>query len=114
MLDKSATGMDWPTFVADHPVKAISERSGRPILLVTEHHATRILEMDEAQSDAVLQELYSYLYAPERRYEHVWQEGDLLVWDNMALQHARTAQSDPGEGRRALQRVALCTRRCPN
>lgn len=29
------------------------------------------------------------------------------MWDNLALQHARTQPSDPGEGYRALQRVAL-------
>lgn len=97
----------WPDFVADHPVRFVHPRTGKPILLVTEHHADRILEMDEARSRAVLGELYTYLYAPAARYEHWWQLDDLLVWDNLAVQHARTRPSDPSEGKRALQRVAL-------
>lgn len=97
----------WPDFAADHPVRSLHPRTGRPILFVTEHHADRILELDEARSKAVIEELYTYLYAPEARYEHQWQLDDLLIWDNLSVQHARTRHSDPAEGRRALQRVAL-------
>ncbi|MBW8753477.1 MAG: TauD/TfdA family dioxygenase [Sphingomonadales bacterium] len=97
----------WPDFVAEHPVRLAHARTGRPILLVTEHHADRILELDEARSAAVIEQLYTYLYAPEARYEHWWQLHDLLLWDNLAVQHARTRHSDPSEGKRALQRVAL-------
>lgn len=97
----------WPDFAAEHPVRLAHPRTGRPILLVTEHHADRILELGEARSAAVIEELYTYLYAPEARYEHWWQLDDLLIWDNLAVQHARTRHSDPSEGKRALQRVAL-------
>lgn len=97
----------WPDFEAEHPVRLIHPRTGDPILLVTEHHAKRILELSEERSRAVLDELFATLYAPEARYEHRWQLDDLLMWDNLAIQHARTQHSDPGEGKRALQRVAL-------
>ncbi len=107
VLEGSSTGFDWPTFIADHPVKLVHPRTGKPILFVTEHHATRILELDEDHSRDLIERLFPYLYAPERRYEHVWRLGDVLVWDNLALQHARTEYSDPGQGTRALQRVAL-------
>jgi alpha-ketoglutarate-dependent taurine dioxygenase len=98
---------DWPDFVAEHPVRLIHPRTGQPILFVTEHHADRILELDEARSKAMLNDLFAHLYAPERRYEHHWQLDDLLMWDNLAVQHARTKKSEPSEGARALQRVAL-------
>jgi len=98
---------DWPDFIAEHPVRLIHPRTGRPVLFVTEHHANRILELGEEESQAMIEKLYTYLYAPERRYEHVWQLNDLLMWDNIALQHARTEESDPAEGPRGLQRVAL-------
>jgi taurine dioxygenase len=103
----NVSAYDWPDFVAEHPIRLEHERSGRTILLVTEHHADRILELDEARSKAMIEELYTYLYAPEAKYEHQWQLDDLLVWDNLAVQHARTRRSDPSEGKRALQRVAL-------
>lgn len=98
---------DWPPFIAEHPVKKINPRTGKPILFVTENHADRILELGEDQSRAMIDDLLAHIYAPERRYEHVWQQGDVLMWDNWVLQHARTEVSDPGQGKRALQRVAL-------
>ncbi len=99
---------DWPDFHAEHPVRFDHPRMGRPVLFVTENHAQRVLELDEAESDAAIAGMFETLYAPERQYEHVWQENDVLVWDNLALQHARTERSDPATGPRALQRVALC------
>ncbi|MCB2076395.1 MAG: TauD/TfdA family dioxygenase [Novosphingobium sp.] len=104
---------DWPDFIAEHPVRKLHPRNGRPILFVTENHAERILECDESRSDQLIEELFDYLYAPERKYEHVWQKDDLLLWDNLALQHARTKHSDPVQGKRALQRVALCDTALP-
>jgi taurine dioxygenase len=98
---------DWPDFLAEHPVRLVHPRTGRPILFVTEHHAHRILELGEEESQALIEKLYTYLYASERKYEHVWQLNDVLMWDNIVLQHARTEYSDPGEGYRGLQRVAL-------
>lgn len=97
----------WPDFIADHPLRLEHPRTGRPLLFVTEHHATRILELDEAKSAEVLADLFARLYVPEKRYEHQWQVGDLLIWDNLMVQHARTRPSDPSEGERAMQRVAL-------
>ena len=107
VLVSTVPGYDWPDFVADHPLRLIHPRTGQPLLLATEHHAARILELDEAGSRAMLDRLFAELYAPERIYLHRWQIDDLLLWDNLALQHARTEEADPGQGRRALQRVAL-------
>jgi taurine dioxygenase len=99
--------MDWPPFEAWHPVRLDHPRTGRPLLFVTEHHVDRIEGMDEDEGGALLRRLFAALYAPERRYEHVWREGDLVVWDNLAVQHARTREAEPSQGVRALQRVAI-------
>jgi taurine dioxygenase len=99
--------VDWPVFVAEHPVRLLHPRTGRPILLVTENHAERIVELDADRSRAVIDELFGYLYAEEARYQHWWQLDDLIMWDNLAIQHARTEEANPRAGKRALQRVAL-------
>jgi taurine dioxygenase len=106
-LVMSMTGYDWPPFVADHPLRFPHPRTGEPLLLLTEHHATRILELDDAASAALIAELCAHLYAPECQYDHIWQLGDVLMWDNLVLQHARREPSDFAGGPRALQRVAL-------
>ncbi|RZK00303.1 MAG: TauD/TfdA family dioxygenase [Novosphingobium sp.] len=98
---------DWPSFAAEHPVRLVHPRTGRPILFVTQNHAERILEMDEARSRAVIEDLFAVLYAPEARYQHWWELDDLVMWDNLAIQHARTEEAHPRSGKRALQRVAL-------
>lgn len=106
-LEKFVSDYDWPVFMAEHPTVLPHPRHGRPVLFVTEHHADRILELDEERSRQALHSLFLHLYAPEARYEHVWQLYDLLMIDNLALQHARTREALPGRGARALQRVAL-------
>jgi taurine dioxygenase len=98
---------DWPEFLADHPVRLVHPRTGEPILYVTEHHATRIHELDAETSERILAELFAHLYAPERVYMHAWARHDLVVWDNLAVQHARPEIAEPADGARAMQRVAL-------
>jgi taurine dioxygenase len=88
-------------------VRLLHPRTGRPILLVTENHADRIVELDAERSRAVIDELFGYLYAEDARYQHWWQLGDLIMWDNLVIQHARTEEANPRAGKRALQRVAL-------
>jgi taurine dioxygenase len=64
--------------------------------------------LDKAQSDALLAQAFAAMYAPEAVYEHTWREGDLLIWNNIALQHAR---GHVGQGApRTLRRVAFAAR----
>jgi len=103
----SEMNLDWPPFEQWHPVCLEHPKSKRPMLFVTEHHVDLISDVSEARSAELLAILFKQLYAPSRRYEHVWRVGDLVIWDNLAIQHARTRASDPSEGVRALQRVAI-------
>jgi taurine dioxygenase len=72
------------------PVVRTHPRTGRKALYVTEGHTTHILDMDRAQSDALLQQLLAHLRQPQFVYGHRWQVGDLLIWDNAATQHRAT------------------------
>jgi len=77
--------------------------TGERILYCSESSAARIEGWPQRESDALLAELFSALYAPTNQYEHVWRNGDLVIWDNLSLQHARDPLA-PGRPRR-LQRV---------
>jgi taurine dioxygenase len=103
----SSVGTDWPEFVANHPVRKPHPRTGRPILFVTEHHADRIHELDANASQELLKRLFAHLYAPSHVYTHQWQLHDLVIWDNLAIQHGRPEAADPAKGKRAVQRVAV-------
>jgi taurine dioxygenase len=103
--DDGKIGNEAQVFETWHPVCLPHYRTGRPLLFVTEHHVDRIEGFAPAQSAQMLQELFAHLYAPARQYEHVWRHGDLVIWDNYAIQHARTREANPADGRRLLQRV---------
>lgn len=97
----------WPDFEALHPVCLRHPKSGRELLFVTAQHASRLVEVDAERSDELISRLLAHIYRPEFEYEHRWQKWDLLVWDNLALQHARVRVSDRSAGSRVLQRVML-------
>ncbi len=67
--------------VRTHPV------TGRKGLFVNEAHCPRITGLPEAEGAALLAELCAHIVKPEFRYEHLWRAGDLLMWDNVAVQH---------------------------
>jgi taurine dioxygenase len=79
--------------------------TGQETLFVTQQNTAVILELEEEESEALLRELHSYLYAPENVYDHRWRNGDFLVWSNQALHHARGGLV-PGKTR-TLQRVCI-------
>lgn len=87
-----------------HLVVRRQARTGRPYLFVNEDMTACIIGLSESGSQDLLQELYSHFYVEEEVYEHRWAEGDIVIWDNLAVQHAR---GRAGEGERTLQRVTI-------
>lgn len=72
-----------------HPV---TKRKG---LFINEGHTSHLTGMSRTESDALLAELYAHITKPEFIYGHQWREGDLLMWDNIAVQHKATFDYDP-------------------
>lgn len=107
VLEIDMPEFDWPSFAAEHPVRFKHPRTGEPLLLVTEYHADRIVDLAQEESAALIAELFAHLYAPECIYEHRWQLYDVLMWDNLMIQHSRSEAADPTKGRRVIQRCAL-------
>lgn len=85
--------------IMPHPV------TGEAILYVSEMQTARIGSLPPNESEALLQQLFATLYAPANVYEHRWHNGDLVIWDNLALQHSRPDLT--GCVPRRLQRVAV-------
>jgi taurine dioxygenase len=90
---------------AVHPVVLHHVETGRPILYVNRLMTDSIVGLAEDQSDALLDELMTYFEGDDVRYEHTWQRHDLVVWDNLALQHGRT--EFPPDERRCLRRIQV-------
>jgi len=75
--------------VRTHPV------TGRKGLFVNEGHTAHMADMPRAEGDALLRTLYEHITQPEFIYTHHWTPGDLLLWDNIAVQHKATFDYDP-------------------
>lgn len=83
-------------------------RSGEPLLLVSEMHSSHISGFNAEENEVVLRELFAHLLAEDHLYAHDWHKGDLIIWDNLALQHGRPAQkAGMKECRRTLRRVVV-------
>jgi alpha-ketoglutarate-dependent taurine dioxygenase len=71
------------------PIGLVHPRTGQTVLYVSQQQTREIDGLPESESEALLEELFSHLYRPEALYEHDWRNGDLVAWDNIAIQHAR-------------------------
>jgi len=72
------------------PLFVTNPDTGRKALYVCRLMSLRIEGMDAGDSRAVLDRLCDIVEAPDNVYEHVWQPGDIIVWDNLSTVHART------------------------
>lgn len=75
----------------EHPVVATHPYTGKKCLFVNEGFTTRIVGMPEAESSALLADLFAHVRKPEFLYAHKWAVGDLLMWDNLSTQHFAVA-----------------------
>jgi taurine dioxygenase len=90
---------------AEHPVVWPHPETGRPILYVNQLMTDSIVGLAPADSDRLLDRLFDHILRPELTYRHQWRVGDVLIWDNRALQHART--DFPAGERRSLRRLQV-------
>ena len=81
------------------PVVFAHPRTGRTLLYISQQATIEILGLPEAENEALLAELFSYLYPPSAVLEHAWRQDDLVVWDNVATQHGRGIVSLDGPER---------------
>lgn len=98
---------DPPAFLPQQtrPVLMAHPRTGEPILYISEMQTARVEGYDQRDSDALLSALFDALYDEANVYRHFWNNGDLVIWDNLALQHARCDLTNMIP--RRLQRVAV-------
>jgi taurine dioxygenase len=91
-----------------HPLVWPHEASGGRFLFAPEMTTDSIVELDPEASERVVGRVFEALYGPGRVLEHRWRVGDLVLWHNVRVVHARGDVSQVG--RRVLQRVTLGTK----
>jgi taurine dioxygenase len=73
-----------------HPVVRKHGETGRAALFVNMGYTIGIDGLSEANSTALLTELFAHQTQPEFVYRHRWSPGLLTLWDNRCLLHTAT------------------------
>jgi taurine dioxygenase len=77
-------------FSAEHPVVMHEPTTGAPFLYVNGLMTSVITDAGEP-CEGMLEELLGTIYDDGNVVEHHWSTGDLVIWDNLAVQHRRPA-----------------------
>jgi taurine dioxygenase len=104
---RMAFSADSPSFV--HPVVTRHPVTKRKVLFVNRLMTAKIEGLSTAESDDLLNFLFSHQEKPQFIYEHVWRKGDLILWDNRCTLHARTDFN--ANERRLLRRMTVQSER---
>ncbi|APC16546.1 taurine dioxygenase [Pseudomonas frederiksbergensis] len=88
-----------------HPVIRTHPVSGRRSLFVNEGFTTRINELSDTESEAILKLLFAHATRPEFTIRWRWQESDVAFWDNRVTQHF--AVDDYRPARRVMHRATV-------
>ena len=73
-----------------HPVIRTHPVTGRKLIFVNSSYVTRIVELPEAESAAVLAFLYAHIRNPNFQVRFRWTPNAIAFWDNRSTQHMAT------------------------
>ena len=85
--------------IRDHPF------ADRKTLTVTWSNTDRVVGLPHEESEQLLDQAFKAIYSPRFVYTHKWQSGDLMIWDNRVVQHARNTFNLTQE--RRLRRMVI-------
>lgn len=74
-----------------HPIISTHPETGHNMLFLGRRHGSYVNGLSLEDSEALIDELWAHALQPRFVYEHVWQQGDVVVWDNRATLHKRDA-----------------------
>jgi taurine dioxygenase len=90
-----------------HPVVRTHPVTGRKCLYVTQGECVGIDGMAEDKALPLIERLARHIYRAPFQHTHKWRVGDLLMWDNCAVQHLATFDYKWPEHRRLLWRITV-------
>lgn len=89
----------------EHPLVRTHPETGRKVLYLGRRLNSYIMGLSVDDSESVLDQLWAHTIRPEFVYEHVWQVGDVIMWDNRCAMHRREAFDEAS--RRVMLRAQL-------
>lgn len=96
-------------FSAEHPVFFPLE-SGDRVLFYIPWFGHSIVGMSPEESRVYFDQFEKALYQEDNIYTHRWQQNDLMIWNNVALQHGKEPSNGKTEvPKRVLRRAIMGT-----
>ncbi|MDC3316479.1 TauD/TfdA family dioxygenase [bacterium] len=92
-----------------HPVVDTHPVTGAKYINVNRSFTQHIVGMLKAESDRLLQYLYSHIDQPEHQVRFRWRDHSVAIWDNRVTQHYALADYLPGY--RCMNRVTVTSDR---
>jgi taurine dioxygenase len=88
-----------------HPLVCTHPETGRRALYLGRRPNAYVGGLSLAESESLLDELWSYATRAELTWGHKWRPGDLVVWDNRCTMHRR--DSFDAASRRVMHRTQI-------
>lgn len=98
-IDINKVRHNWQPIFITHPV------SGKRSLYISRLMSAKIEGLSHEESEDALNQLFDISETPEIVYEHKWDIGDLVVWDNWCSIHMR--KDFPREEPRLMRRLTV-------
>jgi taurine dioxygenase len=91
-----------------HPLVQPHAGTGGHFVFAPQMTTDSIVGVDAESGERIIQDLFAVLYDDANVLEHFWSAGDLVIWNNVTVVHARSDNSSVEH--RVLQRVTLGTK----
>jgi taurine dioxygenase len=104
------SGVRYP--LVAHPIVRTHPETGEDIFWINFGLKPRIVDLDKAQSDALLARLYEEVKRPEYHARFRWRKNSVAFWDNRAGLHY--AVRDYGDYPRVMERVLIASDDIPH
>lgn len=72
---------------AYHPIARTHPYTGRKALYISPRFTIGIRDMDDAEAQKLLDDLFDHIANRDLIYHHKWRDGDLVMWDNRSTIH---------------------------
>ena len=93
-----------------HPVVRTHPETGKKILYVNSMYTKKILDLDEDESDHILNHIFKHQERLDFTCRFKWTENAVAIWDNRSTQHQGLTDFFPGRGlghERVMDRIAI-------
>ena len=93
-----------------HPMVRTHPETGKKILYVNSMYTKRILNLEENESDDILNEIFKHQERLDFTCRFKWTENAVAIWDNRSTLHQGLTDFFPGRGlgfERVMDRIAI-------